>query len=270
MAKVVEPSLNLTAFSCPRCGAHTTQHWHNVYAQRLTTEQKTPLLFNAVMVAELIQEQAGQIRRNVLAYAKRAATGELFLDSFSRELYLDFCAVNLHISQCFNCSEISLWKYDQLLYPPARAHIEPNEDLDSDIKRDFNEARDILNASPRGAAALLRLALQKLLIQLGETGSDINKDIASLVTKGLDPRMQRALDIVRVMGNESVHPGTIDLRDDRDTALKLFDLINAVAAQMLTHPREVEALYNTLPANKLAGIEARDAAAHESRQIPPP
>jgi len=32
----------------------------------------------------------------------------------------------------------------------------------------------------------------------------------------------QSLDIVRVIGNESVHPGVIDLKDDRHTALRLF------------------------------------------------
>jgi hypothetical protein len=145
-----------------------------------------------------------------------------------------------------------------VLYPPLRVGIEPNVDLPPDILRDYDEARSILDASPRGAAALLRLAIQKLCAHLGEAGKNINDDIASLVKKGLDKRVQQALDIVRVVGNDAVHPGQIDLRDDRDAATKLFGLVNLIAEKMITEPKHVEALYGSLPEVKRQAIEKRD------------
>jgi len=59
----------------------------------------------------------------------------------------------------------------------------PNQDLNADIIADYNEACRIYNDSPRASAALLRLALQKLCKQLGETGENINEDIKKLVKK---------------------------------------------------------------------------------------
>lgn len=130
---------------------------------------------------------------------------------------------------------------------------------------DFEEARSIVNASPRGAAALMRLVIQKLCAHLGEKGKSIDDEIGSLVAKGLSPLIQRALDVVRVVGNESVHPGTIDMRDDRETALRLFELVNLIADQMISQPNVVKKLYDQLPAEKLAAIEKRDARA---RKVP--
>jgi hypothetical protein len=144
------------------------------------------------------------------------------------------------------------------MYPDVSTAPFPNADLDQSIIDDYNEARSILNKSPRGAAALLRLCIQKLCKQLGESGDNINADIASLVKKGLSPTIQQALDSVRVIGNEAVHPGEMDLKDDRDTALKLFALINLIAQRMLTEPREVNELFTMLPESKLKGIENRD------------
>lgn len=124
--------------------------------------------------------------------------------------------------------------------------------------RDYEEAGRIVSESPRGAAALLRLAIQKLCVVLGEIGEKIDDDIKSLVKKGLTPMVQQALDAVRVIGNESVHPGTLDLKDDRDTAMRLFSLVNIIAEQMVSNPKHVQELYDKLPESKRKAIEKRD------------
>ncbi|MEJ2900556.1 hypothetical protein [Acinetobacter sp. NS-4] len=41
------------------------------------------------------------------------------------------------------------------------------------LKNDFEEAVSIVNKSPRGAAALLRLVVQKLMIEINEKGSEL-------------------------------------------------------------------------------------------------
>ena len=81
---------------------------------------------------------------------------------------------------------------------------------------------------------------QKLRIHLGEKGKTIDDDIASLVRKGLNPLVQQSLDIVRVIGNEAVHPGVIDLKDDRETAFRLFDLVNAITDAMISLSKNSE------------------------------
>jgi hypothetical protein len=130
--------------------------------------------------------------------------------------------------------------------------------LPLDVRLDYDEAGRILQLSPRGAAALLRLAIQKLCKELGEKGRNIDDDIASLVKKGLDVRIQRALDIVRVIGNEAVHPGQIDLKDDVATASKLFALVNLVSDTMISQPKHIAEMYGDLPPGKLEAIERRD------------
>jgi hypothetical protein len=83
-----------------------------------------------------------------------------------------------------------------------------------------------------------------------------------LVKAGEIPqRVQQALDIVRVVGNNVVHPGQIDLRDDRDTALRLFQLVNLIADRAITQPKEVEDVYAALPESARKQIEHRDGIA---------
>ena len=87
------------------------------------------------------------------------------------------------------------------------------------------------------------MAIQKLCKHLGEHGKNLNDDIAALVRKGLPPEIQKALDIVRVVGNNAVHPGQIDLNDDSNTATQLFSLINLIAEALITQPNRVEQMY---------------------------
>ena len=169
------------------------------------------------------------------------------------------CLYNTFVSRCFNCNAISIWIYDRLAYPQRGEAAPINPDLPSEIRQDYDEASSILDLSPRGAAALIRLAIQKLCKELGKSGKDLNADIGALVADGLDVRIQKALDVVRVIGNNAVHPGQIDLRDDRATAETLFGLLNLIAEKMISEPRHINQIYADLPKEALGAIEKRDA-----------
>lgn len=165
---------------------------------------------------------------------------------------------DLQVAFCTHCGDYTLWHFQKMIYPEDSGVRPPSVDLRDDIKKDYLEAKSIINKSPRGAAALLRLCIQKLCEQLGEKGKNLNVAIANLVKKGLPVEIQQALDIVRVIGNNAIHPGQIDIKDDRDTAVKLFDLINLIADVMVTQPKQVKKLYQSLPKSKLEAIQKRD------------
>lgn len=141
---------------------------------------------------------------------------------------------NLYPATCDHCSQYSIWLDEKMVYPNVSIAPYPNPDLPAEVKTDYNEAREILSKSPRGSAALLRLAVQKFCKHLGEKGANINDDISELVKKGLPQRVQQSLDAVRVIGNNAVHPGQIDISDDPETAARLFDLVNIVCDYMVS------------------------------------
>ncbi len=163
------------------------------------------------------------------------------------------------VSNCEKCGFPTIWYGDKIVYPIYNADIAPPLlDTPDDVKEDYEEAKLIANYSPRGASALLRLAIQKLCKHLGLPGKNINDDIAQLVKDGLPAATQKALDSVRVIGNEAVHPGTLDLKDNRESVSKLFRLVNFIVQKTITEPKEIEEIYGGLPTDKLASIAKRD------------
>jgi hypothetical protein len=167
---------------------------------------------------------------------------------------------NLDVAMCSRCDERSVWVGHHMVYPAASAGPLPNPDMPEEARADYEEARAILALSPRGACALLRLVVQKLCIALGEPGKDLNKDIGKLVAeRGLLPGVQKALDSVRVIGNESVHPGELDMKDNQKVAAALFAVTNVIVERLISADKEIDALYALVPEGKRAGIEQRDA-----------
>jgi hypothetical protein len=256
------PSTSLTSFNCPHCRALAQQFWWDVYA-RQTSDNKPP---SVVREGDDLEQLIKLVRKDsVLNDDKKneferlfrlKATGAVFLGSQDSN-YVRL-AHNVWFSSCYHCNKVSVWLYDRLVWPAQHGAPIANSDLPDDVRADYDEAGVIVNLSPRGAAALLRLAIQKLMPNLKQRGKDLNEDIGNLVAAGLDVRIQRSLDIVRVIGNNAVHPGQIDLTDDQATAQELFHLVNAIAEAMISQPKKIETLYGRLPSTARTAIEARD------------
>lgn len=163
---------------------------------------------------------------------------------------------HLFFSRCIICYNKTVWINSDMVYPDKPAPI-PNTEMPQEVLKLYMEAASIQNKSPRGAAALLRLSIQVLCKELGESGKNINNDIANLVKKGLPEIVQQSLDIVRVTGNDAVHPGVIDT-DNLETVLKLFGLVNIIVEYMIALPNRVSGIYTSLPSDKVQAINDRD------------
>jgi Domain of unknown function (DUF4145) len=158
----------------------------------------------------------------------------------------------LHLSVCVQCNRYVLWLNDTIIHPALSIAPWPSEDVPLNIKEDFLEARIVATTSPRAACALLRLCLQKLMIHLGENGKNIELNIVNLVKKGLPNKFSAALLAVRAIGPGAEQPGKINLRDDVETAMALFSLINRIVESIASRQREINRLYPRLPKKKSA------------------
>jgi hypothetical protein len=131
-------------------------------------------------------------------------------------------------------------------------------DMPDDVRADYEEARSVVGVSPRSAAALLRLAIQRLCVHLGQPGKNLNNDIGALVKEGLPQEIQQALDVLRVVGNNAVHPGELSQEDVADVADALFSLLNEIIEERISRPKRRQELFDRLPAAAREAIVKRD------------
>jgi hypothetical protein len=255
------PSVAATSFNCPHCGSLAHQTWYSFYTKIMSKDEK-PFLWGEDVLSRIEKDLdlEPDVRKQWIAHAKKMQIGDPFIDRQEQGAYLNETMENVWASQCYSCGRFGLWVHGNLIYPAVRTGDEPNEDLSDEIRRDYEEARSVLNLSPRAAAALLRLCIQKICRDLKADGKDINEDIAKLVADGLDIRVQQALDVVRVIGNNAIHPGQIDLRDDRETATQLFRLVNIIAEKMISEPKHIQSIFDSLPASARDQIAKRGKA----------
>lgn len=183
------------------------------------------------------------------------------------------------ISQCQACEHFSIWLTNELplkkegsqseldkshvnvklLFPSVSNEVpKPNVDMPSDVKEIFTEAGQILEESPRASAALSRLAIEKLVDGLEAEGKDLNSKIGKLVSKGMPVEIQQMLDSVRVIGNNAVHPGQINIKDNKELAHSLLHFINLIIDNRITQPKKISEVYNSLPESYRKAIENRD------------
>jgi hypothetical protein len=164
------------------------------------------------------------------------------------------------VTICLSCEEAACWLGTRMVWPSKLLGPLPPADLPDSVKSIYEEARAVAVASPRSAAALLRVCLEELVNEL-EAGNDpLNAKVGKLVARGLPEPVQRAMDTLRVFGNEAgAHVGEIDLTDDRETVLALFQVLGMVVEHVITRQNQLDALYSRIPQRKLDAIVRRDA-----------
>lgn len=227
----MDPKIFETSFRCPNCGVVAHQFWYNARASRYAHGKGAFV----DIVGEINADH--KLKRST---AESAA----FVDG-------------LFYSECGHCRHVAVWAKGAIVIPKTAAGT-PHPDMPESAALDFREAAAIAQDSPRGAAALLRLALEKLCHEIGDPSKKIDTNIATFVANGLNSNVTNAMDSLRVIGNEAVHPGEMDLRDDLETVKSLFQLLNYIVENVITQPNQIAALFDSLPEAKKQGIENRD------------
>lgn len=256
----VAPAVSLDAFNCPHCRAFAMQQWCEVRLDNRPDTSPLPVVVDKLLddsFVGLIALSGDPKIKSDIENNKKLAGGAVFRSKMGSGLSLFNKLQNMFVGECAKCKGINVWAHTRMIYPDVGFAVPANPDMPEEIRRDFEEASSVLQKSPRSAAALLRLCIQKLCKELGQKGSNINEDIQGLVDGGMGEDAQKAFDIVRIVGNSAVHPGQIDVRDDQEMAGALFKLVNYIVEKMISNKKQVAELYNSMPSNLLQGIENR-------------
>lgn len=227
MSAYVAPKFKGEAYHCPHCNAYSHMLWGDLTSNRAKSYPKV-ISYICATCSHCNKENIWRVTKAVSASDSARSFLSRTLDGY-------------------------------MIYPDAMNAPIPSDDMPDDIKKDYLEAASIYQKSPRGAVALLRLGLQKLCVHLGGEGKNINADLAKLAEdEVVSKKLIKSADIIRIVGNNAVHPGTISDDDFEDVSFKLFALINMIVQQGITEPKEVDNMFGSLPDGPRQAAEDRD------------
>jgi len=183
----VSPALSLTSFNCPHCKVLAQQFWWRAFSDQRPKDEVPTIWRPEGVEARIAEMEKGkgfnaEDMANAFAWFRKVATGQVIFGEKS-DSHWSVEVDNISFSKCYHCDCVAVWVYDRLVHPAGYDAPPANVDMPPDVLADYSEAGQIAPLSPRGAAALLRLALQRLMPHLAEKGKDLNDDIASLVQK---------------------------------------------------------------------------------------
>lgn len=234
------PKYGSDGFTCPNCQAYAQQSWMEVLGNGHPSGYS--LNSNLRTRRRIFQEQKIEIK-----FQQPPSFDALLTDN------------KIAFSICHRCLKETFWVEGKIIYPHISTAPPAHNDMPEEVKVIYNEAKEISDLSPRASSALLRLAVEKLLPLVGAEGKSINDMIHNLVSKGLSKDIQMALDGLRVIGNERIHPGKIEIQESENVTIGLFKVLNIIVESLITRKKEIQELYDFLPSDKKKWIEDRDA-----------
>lgn len=229
-----------TSFICPQCGTKTSSTF-DAYRGFDTS----PISQDKWKMADV------EARQRLLDEHALSAPGSIII-----------------VSHCQTCEKSSIWietiSEETLAYPHISSIAPtPNTDMPIAAKEIYQEAASIVELSPRAAVGLLRLASQIIVDEVIDGKGSLNDKIGKLGAKlGSDDLITQGLDVMRVYGNDNVHPTQttqIKLTDTAEDAKILFVILNYIVTALITPSLGIARLHDALSDTQKASITRRDA-----------
>ena len=228
------PSTSAKSFNCPHCDVVSHHNWYLTSLTSLPSPVKTP---------KQLLERENSVFLRTCGEASEANIDLRCVSVTSAKLeYLHSCLFPFFVSKCDNCEKYALWVYKDIVHPQT-VKRNLHEDLPNKVKDICIEASAVATFSPVCAAVLLRTAIEKLCKHLGYEKRSLKSTIDLMKKEGdLDDILYEAMESVRLVGNEAVHEGEIQLDDDAHAVDTLFDIVNLVVEKLIGHPKRIKKL----------------------------
>lgn len=225
--------LDQKSFKCPYCGAFAYMEWNNLFVI-----SQDPMGNDFYVRTRVHQATCASCDNNNIWYNHAPEMDWLPPNNFYKP------KDNNDLTRLYPIQEIA-----NKDIPAA------NADMPEDVTKLYIEAALIFELSPRSAAALIRLALEKLCTHLGVTKKNIKESIEELATKNIIPlNVAKAADNIRLIGNANVHPGIIcdEILEDINSAIFIY--INLIVDYAITKPKEIAEINALFPEQKRASL----------------
>jgi hypothetical protein len=217
----IEPRLGAESFSCPHCNAPANQDWYSLFLKPENADEVLVLTPETVTVRTQSKNEWNDITE-IDQFVERLKRNEVTYVYQKHSQSLKVKMANLHLSSCPSCTGFALWVGERLTFP---INLDKTPAL---AEEDFEEAAAILNKSPRGATALMRVCIQKLVPLLKQNGKYLDTSMSSLVRKGLEVDIQQAMEVLQILGNDLVQPTNLNTQEDKEMALRFVDSLKAI------------------------------------------
>ena len=153
---------------------------------------------------------------------------------------------NTDICTCIACNRTSIWVDGKMVYPLMSTGQPPHKDMPEAVKKIYEEARSVVSLSPRSAAALIRVLIEKLVKELRKTDKErLNKVIGRLKNEHFPGIFIECFNSVKTITNEGgAHAGRIDLRDEDGPEILdlLFHAANYIVEETIEHYNKLKTL----------------------------
>ena len=232
------------SFNCPHCRVYSRQEWGYLRSRDFNdedydsnTEYDSP---------ELVDYNTGyEYPDSNIKYVGPDPLGDICLDD------------SFAVSRCYHCKKWVLWKDLKIIYPRSITVENPNPDMPEVAKGWYMESAQILQDSPRASAALLRLALQEIINKVVKGGekNDINENIR-ILSKEVDEDTWKAMDLIRIIGNNAVHPGEIQVEEENTEYM--YNLLNIIVQKTISNKKQIGDRFKRLPKSIKESINRRN------------